>query len=76
MLLPSFGIRINPHKINQTEYLNKLTNQNIDYTIIDDKVVINKAISVQKVPMFNDGYVSIQDIAAQYLIDLINKNNC
>jgi 16S rRNA (cytosine967-C5)-methyltransferase len=75
MLLPSFGIRINPHKINQTEYLNKLTNQNIDYTIIDDKVVINKAISVQKVPMFNDGYVSIQDIAAQYLIDLINKNN-
>lgn len=75
MLPPSFGIRINSQKITQTEYLNKLTNENIDYTIIDNKVVISKAISVQKIPMFNDGYVSIQDIAAQYLIDLINKND-
>lgn len=75
MLPPSFGIRINSQKINQVEYLNILTNENIDYTIIDDKVVINKAISVQKIPMFNDGYVSIQDIAAQYLVDLMNKND-
>ena len=75
MLNPSFGVRVNPLKISQADYLKLLDSNNIQYNLIDNKLVLADALNINQLPLFNDGGVSIQDIAAQYLVDLLNKNN-
>ena len=68
-LEPKLGLRINRQKITQAEYVKLLEQTQISYIIKRDKIVCEKIISVDKIPLFYDGSVSIQDIAAQELID-------
>lgn len=72
---PAFGIRVNQRKINLIDYVNKLANANIKYEFINNKLVLSEACAVEKLPGFFDGEVSVQDIGAQYVVDILTRNN-
>lgn len=74
LALPSgFGIRVNQKLIDSDKYIEQLNQKEIDYFVIDNKIILDKSYSIKEVPGFNEGLVSIQDVSAQYLIDLLNK---
>ena len=68
-LEPKLGLRVNHKKISRDEYVKLLELSDISYVIKREKIVCEKIISVDKIPLFSDGGVSVQDIAAQELID-------
>ena len=75
-LKPKYGIRVNPRKIDIDAYTNTLKNNNIEFIMVDNKIVLESTSSIDLIPLFKDGVVSIQDINAQKLIELISiKNN-
>lgn len=74
MYKPSFGIRHNNKKISYKKYLNILDKSNIQYKEIDNKIVLDKAINISQLPGFDDGLVSVQDVAAQYMLDILKKH--
>lgn len=74
MFKPSFGLRVNNRKILHKEYLSLLSENKIEYKEIDNKIVLNKAINVNDLPGFNDGLVSVQDIAAQNMLDILKQH--
>lgn len=70
---PAFGLRVNKRKINQDEYLLKLDEVNIEYKLIQNKICLVKPINITELPFFNDGFISIQDVAAQSSIEILTK---
>ena len=70
---PAFGIRINPHKIDNLAYEKLLNENKLDFEKIGTKIVLAEACQVKQLPLFFEGAVSIQDIAAQYSLDLLQK---
>lgn len=72
-LHPSFGIRVNNSKITNNDYITLLEYETILYKEISGKIILNQAMNINDIPGFEDGLVSIQDIAAQYLVDILNK---
>ena len=74
--MPRYSIRVNNIKISKQDYIEILYKQNVKFDIIDNIIVLNNLSMVNEIPHFNDGYVSIQDIHAQKLLDLIDfKDN-
>lgn len=71
---PAFGLRVNLRKINQADYLLKLNEANLKYKLMGNKVCLVKPVKVTEIPLFHDGFVSVQDIAAQSSIDILNKH--
>lgn len=71
---PAFGLRVNLRKINQTEYLLKLDEADLEYKLIENKICLVKPVKVTEIPLFHDGFISVQDIAAQSSIDILNKH--
>lgn len=71
---PAFGLRVNKRKINQDEYLLKLDEANLEYKLIQNKICLVKPINITALPLFNDGFISIQDIAAQSSIEILAKH--
>lgn len=76
---PPFYLRVNQRKISPADYLALLKNEGI---IAEQKALraeseaiwVTKALPITDVPGFHEGFVSVQDIAAQcapYLLDLI-----
>lgn len=72
---PSFGIRVNLNKTRLEEYKQLLNQNHMDFEIIDNKICLLNPCSVQELPLFNEGAVSIQDVAAQYTIDILKQNH-
>ena len=70
-MVPKMSLRVNLNKITQNEYLSILKDNFIKFNLIDNKIVLELALKVEQIPFFKDGYVSIQDISAQKLLDLI-----
>lgn len=70
---PAFGIRVNHRQISQTDYLIKLTENNIDYGLMEDKIYLSKPIDIKQIPLFKEGIVSVQDVAAQYLPEMLKN---
>lgn len=70
---PAFGLRINHRKISQAEYILKLDEANLEYQLFQNKISLVKPINISLLPFFNDGFVSIQDIAAQSSIEILTK---
>ena len=72
---PPFSIRVNQQKISVENYLELLNQQNIEASrapTTSTGIVLAQAIDVMTLPHFSQGYVSIQDLAAQlagYLLD-------
>lgn len=69
-------LRINRRKTQLAEYLNLLIENNIAATahpLFPEAITLLSPIDVQELPQFNQGWVSVQDLAAQlaaHIIDL------
>ncbi|MBX9598470.1 MAG: methyltransferase domain-containing protein [Burkholderiales bacterium] len=73
---PAFGLRVNYTKRSLGEYIEILKQNNIKYIINEDnKICLEKALDIKDVPLFTDGVSSIQDVAAQYVVNILNQNN-
>lgn len=73
-LIPKLELRVNLNKITVTEYLKKLDEDRLAYILVDNKIVLTNSIKVEEIPLFSEGYVSIQDISAQKLLELARPN--
>ncbi|HLX54567.1 MAG TPA: 16S rRNA (cytosine(967)-C(5))-methyltransferase RsmB, partial [Aquella sp.] len=71
---PKISLRINPNKTNIDDYIKYLDKENISYKLVDNIVVLDSTIAIEKIPFFKEGYVSIQDTNAQKLKDIIKFN--
>lgn len=74
MYHPSFGLRINTRKISLDDYCEELTNNKLSYIKLDNKIILENPTSVSNLPLFENGFVSVQDIGAQFIVDILNKN--
>jgi len=68
---PKISLRINPSKIKTDEYIKYLDKENIGYKLVNDAIMLDSTIAVEKIPFFKEGYVSIQDTNAQKLKNVI-----
>ena len=66
------GLRVNVRKTSQRDYLSKLNENRIEATAGADGAIILKVPSaVHSLPGFSDGFVSVQDSAAQIAAPLL-----
>lgn len=69
---PPMTLRINHRRIAPTDYLHLLSQSEIPANIIaPDAVQLVRPMSVEKLPGFFDGLVSVQDAGAQYAAHLL-----
>jgi len=72
-------IRVNQQKVSLGDYLNQLENNDLSATIhplAKDALVLESPCDVGKLPGFDQGLVSVQDVAAQLVVDLLDlKSN-
>jgi 16S rRNA (cytosine967-C5)-methyltransferase len=77
---PPLTLRINVRKINLKQYEEKLKCESIEYRILGDiALMLTQPISVEKIPGFMEGEVSVQDFGAQLaakLLDLKDGQVC
>ena len=67
-LHPPFFIRVNTRKIQREAYLDLLKEAGIQAapsTLAAEGLYLPESVDVQKLPHFQDGFVSVQDLAAQ-----------
>lgn len=72
---PSMTLRVNLNKISRENYQQLLAEKNIESSMgePDSALILTQAISVEKLPHFHEGYVSVQDAVSQfaaYLLDI------
>jgi len=73
---PPMWLRVNQQHHNITEYLTLLSQEDIAVELVDEKssaIKLVNAIDVNKLPGFIDGWVSVQDGAAQQAATLLNS---
>lgn len=68
---PKISLRLNNKKITLEYYLAKLKQANIEFELFENKICLTNSLSIDKIPLFKEGYISIQDISAQKLSELI-----
>jgi len=73
------SLRVNQRKISRDDYFKQLQQQGIAYQTpdvlddtLDSAITLTQAINVEKLPKFYDGFVSVQDRAAQYAATLLD----
>lgn len=72
---PPMYLRVNKKHQNRKTYLNKLDEAGLKSTATaysDDGVLLDTAVDVQQLPGFNEGDVSVQELAAQLCVDLLD----
>ncbi len=76
------GLRVNAQKVDTDSYLDLLHTSNINAKAVNlyDKfspygILLPQQIDVEKLPNFSDGYVSVQDIAAQICPQILPIKN-
>lgn len=72
---PPMVLRVNLARISREQYLQRLAAQGITGNAVDfcpSAIVLNKPIAVDYLPDFAQGWVSIQDTAAQLAAGLLN----
>ncbi|WNC68561.1 16S rRNA (cytosine(967)-C(5))-methyltransferase RsmB [Thalassotalea nanhaiensis] len=72
---PPMWLRVNQQKTTVENYLNLLTEQDIvveQVAPISQAILLEQATDVTKLPHFEDGWVSVQDGAAQMAAPLLN----
>ena len=68
---PPFALRVNQKKITREKYLSQLQNARaIPETTAG--IVLEQAIDVEKLPGFSEGFISVQDGAAQLAAELLD----
>ena len=75
-LHPPMTLRVNQRHNNATDYLALLQQNDLPATLIGtDALQLNKPVSVDKLPGFFDGLVSVQDAGAQYAAHLLEVHD-
>jgi 16S rRNA (cytosine967-C5)-methyltransferase len=70
---PPMTLRVNSRRGTTADYLAALSEQDIPARLIaPDAIQLDKAVSVDKLPGFFDGLVSVQDAGAQYAATLLD----
>ncbi len=72
---PPLTLRINTRKVSREDYLTLLAEQDIDATLTPFSpygITLSKPQPVERLPLFLDGAVSVQDEAAQLAADLMD----
>ncbi len=70
---PPMTLRVNVRKTSAKEYVQLLARQDIVATQVGEyAVILEQPISVEKIPGFLDGVVSVQDYGAQLAADLLD----
>lgn len=70
---PPMTLRVNVRKINVADYLALLAEQGMTAQQIGETaIMLEKPTSVEKLPHFLDGYISVQDAAAQWAPALLD----
>jgi 16S rRNA (cytosine967-C5)-methyltransferase len=73
---PPMTLRVNQRRGSTSDYLAKLTEQQIAATIIEPNAIqLEKPVGVDKLPGFFDGLVSVQDAGAQYAATLLDVHD-
>jgi len=65
---PPMALRVNVLRISRDDYLNSLNQQGLIAQSIEHcptALVLDQAVPVEQLPGFSDGWVSVQDVAAQ-----------
>lgn len=69
-------LRVNPRRITREDYLQRLAAEGVPATPLENHaVVLGKPMSVQRLPGFNEGQVSVQDASAQRAATLLDVQN-
>jgi len=69
------ALRVNLGRIGRDDYLAELAEQGIEAdasTVCDSAVVLKQAVGVEQLPGFTEGWVSVQDVAAQWAASLLD----
>lgn len=70
---PPMTLRVNPQHTTVNDYLNLLSTSNIDAVALDDSAIcLKRPTSVDSLPHFFDGWVSVQDWGAQAAAKLLD----
>jgi 16S rRNA (cytosine967-C5)-methyltransferase len=73
---PPMALRVNTGRIERQAYLTMLHGIGIGATPAPDfipaGIILERPVDVEKLPHFNDGYVSVQDLAAQLAPSLLD----
>ena len=72
---PPMALRVNLANISQYQYLQKLRDQGIEAEAVSfcrSAILLNKPAAVDILPGFNEGWVSVQDTAAQLAAELLD----
>lgn len=72
---PPMTLRVNQQKITRAAYLDRLKKANIDaipHPWTEQGIVLNHPCPVSDLPEFSQGYVSVQDAAAQLAVSLLD----
>ena len=73
---PPMTLRVNQRRSSTADYLAQLTQQNLSAQQIEpDALQLDKPVSVDKLPGFFDGLVSVQDAGAQYAACLLDVHD-
>jgi len=75
---PPMVIRVNLSKLTRNRYLEHLSESGIlatEFAFNDTGLVLEKAVPVEMLPGFSEGWVSVQDGAAQLAADLLQLDN-
>ncbi len=70
---PPFSLRVNRQRITRSEYLDILSGRSLDATplITPEGILLDKPVPVEALPGFSEGFVSVQDGAAQLAAGLL-----
>jgi 16S rRNA (cytosine967-C5)-methyltransferase len=72
---PPFSLRINRQRMTRTEYLETLTDLSLEarpLAHVDTGIRLDRPVSVDILPGFDEGYISVQDGAAQLAAGLLD----
>ncbi len=75
---PPMYLRVNQRHQSRNHYLTKLKQAGIDASatrLSAQGILLEKPIAVQQLPGFSDGEVSVQDLAAQLCVQLLDLND-
>jgi len=71
---PPFSLRVNQQRLSRDEYLDKLSEQQLTakpLKFLSYGILLEKPVPVDMLPGFSDGYVAVQDGAAQLVPGLL-----
>ena len=69
---PPLTLRVNTRRTTVADYARRLAEAGIDTTPVGDSgLVLERALPVQQIPGFSDGFASVQDAAAQLAAPLL-----